>query len=76
MKKLKPKELRLSDPTPADLAQIKRNPISFVLDEIYDTYNVGSLVSLAGGPTPITWTCGSDCISWAALVFWTGSDAP
>jgi tRNA G18 (ribose-2'-O)-methylase SpoU len=47
MKKLKPEILRKSDPTPQDLAQIKRNPIYLVLDQILDTFNVGSLFRLA-----------------------------
>ena len=47
MKRLKPEILRKSDPTPQDLAQIKRNPIYLVLDQILDTYNVGSLFRLA-----------------------------
>lgn len=41
-----------------------------------DTYNVGPLVPLAGGATTITWTMANDCLSWAALVFGTGVDAP
>lgn len=41
-----------------------------------DTYNVGSLVPAAGGASTITWTLSADCISWAALVFATGVDAP
>lgn len=41
-----------------------------------DTYSVGRLAPAVGGPTTITWQCKSDCISWAALVFWTSTDAP
>ncbi|MFC1649474.1 TrmH family RNA methyltransferase [Patescibacteria group bacterium] len=47
MKQLKPKDLRISDPTEKDLRKIKRNPIYFILDRIIDTYNVGSLFRLA-----------------------------
>ena len=47
MKKLDAAKLRLSDPTPSEVAQIKRNPIYFVLDEILDTFNVGSMFRLA-----------------------------
>ena len=46
-KKLNADQLRKSNPTPADLAVVKRNPIVFVLDEILDTYNVGSMFRLA-----------------------------
>ena len=47
MKKLKAKELRDSSPSRAELLKIKRNPIYFVLDEILDTFNVGSMFRLA-----------------------------
>lgn len=47
MKKLNSKILRDYEPTPEDLAQIKRNPIVFVLDEILDTFNIGSMFRLA-----------------------------
>jgi 23S rRNA (guanosine2251-2'-O)-methyltransferase len=47
MKKLNAKKLRKSKPTQKDLEKIKRTPIYFVLDEIIDTYNIGSLFRLA-----------------------------
>jgi len=47
MTKLDAKKLRVSNPTPEELKKIKRNPIYLVLDEILDTYNVGSLFRLA-----------------------------
>lgn len=47
MKKLKAKKLREYEPTSKEIAQIKRNPIVFVLDEILDTFNVGSMFRLA-----------------------------
>ena len=47
MKKLKANALRKSDPTPEDLSKIHRNPIYLVLDEILDTFNVGSMFRLA-----------------------------
>ncbi|MCH7730232.1 hypothetical protein IID21_01740 [Patescibacteria group bacterium] len=47
MKKLDAKKLRKSEPTPEELKKIKRNPIYFVLDEILDTFNVGSMFRLA-----------------------------
>ncbi len=47
MQKLKARPLRKSEPTNEELASIKRNPIYFVLDEVLDTYNIGSLFRLA-----------------------------
>lgn len=47
MIKLGAKELRISEPTPEDLKKIKRNPIYIVLDNVLDTYNVGSIFRLA-----------------------------
>ena len=47
MTKLNAKELRKSEPKKKDLKNIKRNSIYFVLDEIIDTYNIGSMFRLA-----------------------------
>ena len=47
MDKLKPIILRKSEPSEKDLKKIKRNPIYLILDEIIDTYNIGSLFRLA-----------------------------
>ncbi len=47
MVKLDAKELRKITPTFQDLKKIKRNPIYLVLDNIIDTYNIGSLFRLA-----------------------------
>ena len=47
MVKLGSKELRKTKPTKLDLKAIKRNPIYLVLDEVWDTYNIGSLFRLA-----------------------------
>lgn len=47
MKRLNAKQLRDSTPTEKDLKKIKRNPIYFVLDEILDTFNIGSMFRLA-----------------------------
>ena len=47
MSKLNAKELRKSTPDEKDIKKIKRNPIYFVLDEIIDTYNIGSMFRLA-----------------------------
>jgi len=45
--KLKAKELRKTKPTPENLKSIKRNPIYLILDNVIDTYNIGSLFRLA-----------------------------
>jgi 23S rRNA (guanosine2251-2'-O)-methyltransferase len=44
--KLKPIVLRKSKPSESDISQIKRNPIYLILDNIIDTYNIGSLFRL------------------------------
>ena len=46
MDKLKPIVLRKSEPTKKDIKAIKRNPIYLILDNIIDTYNIGSLFRL------------------------------
>ena len=45
--KLDAKELRVSEPTEAQLKKIKRRPIYIVLDNVLDTYNIGSIFRLA-----------------------------
>lgn len=47
MFKLGAKELRKTPPTPKTFKTIKRNPIYLVLDNVIDTYNIGSLFRLA-----------------------------
>lgn len=47
MNQLKPIELRNSEPTQKQLASIKRQEIYIILDDILDTYNVGSIFRLA-----------------------------
>src|ERR1700687_412117 len=47
MNRLKPDVLRHEKPTEADLKKIKHNPIYLVLDNVIDTYNIGSLFRLA-----------------------------
>lgn len=47
MKKLNAKVLRKKSPDIKTLKKIKRTPIYFVLDEVLDTYNIGSLFRLA-----------------------------
>ena len=47
MLKLKPQDLRTMEPTPEQIAKIKRNPIYIILDNVLDTYNVGAIFRLA-----------------------------
>lgn len=46
-KKLNAKKLRLSQPGKKDLKKIKRQPIVLVLDNVQDTFNIGSFFRLA-----------------------------
>lgn len=45
--KLNAKQLRKTQPTAGQLNSIRRNPIYLVLDNVLDTYNIGSLFRLA-----------------------------
>lgn len=45
--KLKPIVLRHELPSETDLKKIKHNPIYLILDNVIDTYNIGSLFRLA-----------------------------
>ncbi len=47
MNRLKPVELRTSKPTQEQLDSIKRQEIYIILDDVLDTYNVGSIFRLA-----------------------------
>ena len=47
MLKMNSKELRKTKPVGEELRTIKRNPIYLVLDNVIDTYNIGSLFRLA-----------------------------
>lgn len=47
MNKLKPIVLRKAQPTKSEVSKLKRNPVYLVLDEVMDTYNIGSLFRLA-----------------------------
>lgn len=47
MIKLGAKQLRTSVPTSQEISSIKKNPIYIVLDNVLDTYNVGSIFRLA-----------------------------
>lgn len=45
--KLGSKELRDYEPTAEELAKINRQPIYLILDEVLDTFNIGSIFRLA-----------------------------
>ncbi|MBI5614187.1 TrmH family RNA methyltransferase [Candidatus Gottesmanbacteria bacterium] len=47
MVKLGAKELRTTSPDPVDRKSIKKYPITIILDNVLDTYNVGSIFRLA-----------------------------
>jgi 23S rRNA (guanosine2251-2'-O)-methyltransferase len=47
MIKLCAKELRTTVPSSEDLKKIKKNPIYIILDNVLDTYNIGSIFRLA-----------------------------
>lgn len=47
MQRMNSKQLRKNPPKANDLKQIKRNPIYIILDNIIDTYNIGSIFRLA-----------------------------
>ena len=47
MLKMNSKQLRKTKPVGEELKTIKRNPIYLVLDNVIDTYNIGSLFRLA-----------------------------
>lgn len=47
MNQLKPIELRNTEPTEEQLKSIKRQEIYIILDDVLDTYNVGSVFRLA-----------------------------
>lgn len=45
--KLDAKKLRLSEYDPEEFKKIKRNPIYIIVDNVLDTYNIGSIFRLA-----------------------------
>ncbi len=47
MLKLNAKELRTSDPDPVAAKSIRKHPIFIIVDNVLDTYNVGSIFRLA-----------------------------
>ncbi|OGG27082.1 hypothetical protein A2960_02995 [Candidatus Gottesmanbacteria bacterium RIFCSPLOWO2_01_FULL_39_12b] len=47
MKNLNARQLRTQEPDPKVIERIKKNPIYIVLDNVLDTYNIGSIFRLA-----------------------------
>lgn len=47
MIKLSAKELRTTKPSEEEIKKIKKNPVYIILDNVLDTYNVGSIFRLA-----------------------------
>ncbi|MCL4359635.1 TrmH family RNA methyltransferase [Patescibacteria group bacterium] len=47
MIKLNAKELRTTTPDPEAAGSVKKNPVTIILDNVLDTYNIGSIFRLA-----------------------------
>jgi len=62
--KLDAKQLRMTKPTDEDLANIVRKPIYIVLDNVLDTYNIGSIFRLA------------DAVAATEIILCGGSETP
>ncbi len=62
--KLDAKQLRVSRPSEEELVTIQRNPIYIVLDNVLDTYNIGSIFRLA------------DAVAAKELILCGGTETP
>lgn len=62
--KLNAKQLRVTRPSPGQLAKIKRKPLYIVLDNVLDTYNIGSIFRLA------------DAVAAKEVILCGGSETP
>lgn len=62
--KLNAKELRVTKPSEGELLKIVRKPIYIVLDNVLDTYNVGSIFRLA------------DAVAAQEIILCGGSETP
>lgn len=62
--KLDAKQLRMTKPTEEELAKIVRKPIYIVLDNVLDTYNIGSIFRLA------------DAVAATEMILCGGSEIP
>ena len=59
MQRMNSKQLRRNPPKADDMKHIKRNPIYFILDNVLDTYNIGSIFRLADAvATEKVYICG------------------
>ncbi len=47
MVKMKPKQLRISRPTEEEFRSLKKNPVYIIVDDVWDTYNIGAIFRLA-----------------------------
>ncbi len=60
MIKLGARELRVTKSTQEQKAQIRKNPLYFILDNVLDTYNVGAIFRLADAVTASSiYLCGN-----------------
>ena len=62
--KLDAKQLRITKPSKEELAKIERKPIYIVLDNVMDTYNIGSIFRLA------------DAVAAKEIILCGGSETP
>ncbi len=62
--KLNAKQLRVAKPSAGELAKIERKPIYIVLDNVLDTYNIGSIFRLA------------DAVAAKEIILCGGSETP
>ena len=62
--KLNAKQLRVTKPSEEELAKMVRKPIYIVLDNVMDTYNIGSIFRLA------------DAVAAKEIILCGGSETP
>ncbi len=62
--RLNAKQLRITKPTDEELVKIERKPIYIVLDNVLDTYNIGSIFRLA------------DAVAAKEIILCGGSETP
>jgi len=64
MIKLNAKELRVTIPESSQIHQVKKNPLYIILDNVLDTYNIGSIFRLA------------DAVAAEKVILCGGSETP
>jgi len=62
--KLDAKQLRITKPTDEELSRIQRKPLWIILDNVLDTYNIGSIFRLA------------DAVAAQEIILCGGSETP